>query len=487
MAEELALLAHYHYVIRAPDRDALRDAAPPATLQNTPPQAAPLVCAPCRPRRAATRQERKAAKASIRKLRGDAGAGDALRRAGMCAHWMASKSRYCNFAPPEGLRYCRHHDPDLAGDLARVPCPVDGSHTVLRSQLEAHVKICATKTDADRQRQQAWFREGVNGGGAGALGDVDAPPRPTRALLAALGAFEAQRCGARPSAAATKRQRHAIQGDLIVEAAAREIPDLFADRAAVVDLGAGKGGLAARVRAAYPGDAVVCVEREARRHKRDGDMREVGAFARVRGDLADVDLAKVDALGTLAVVGVAKHLCGSASDLALKALDSLPAGTWRGLALATCCHHRCDWSSYVGRDYFCVAVDGGNAAEFAKVARWAAWATIEDPDAAPAARDRSGHDRPPASDPDEALAGLGWREKRDVGRRCKQLIDEGRIDFLARRGLARAARVHYCDAALSPENNLIVADGSAAPVRAEPVEDDVKDVAERSWCHCACS
>ncbi|KAH8071934.1 hypothetical protein JL721_3837 [Aureococcus anophagefferens] len=387
MAEELALLAHYRYVFT--DRDALRDAAPPATLQNTRPRDAPLVCAPCRPRRAATRQERKAAKASIRKLRGDAGAGDALRRAGMCAHWMASKSRYCNFAPPEGLRYCRHHDPDLAGDLARVPCPVDGSHT------------------------QAWFREGVNGGGAGALGDVDAPPRPTRALLAALGAFEAQRCGARPSAAATKRQRHAIQGDLIVEAAAREIPDLFADRAAVVDLGAGKGGLAARVRAAYPGDAVVCVEREARRHKRDGDMREVGAFARVRGDLADVDLAKV--------------------------------------------------------------------------ARWAAWATMEDPDAAPASRDRSGHDRPPASDPDEALAGLGWREKRDVGRRCKQLIDEGRIDFLARRGLARAARVHYCDAALSPENNLIVADGSAAPVRAEPVKDDVNDVAARSWCHCACS
>ena len=90
-------------------------------------------------------------------------------------------------------------------------------------------------------------------------------------------------------------------------------------------------------------------------------------------------------------------------------------------------------------------------------------------------------------DPDEALAGLGWREKRDVGRRCKQLIDEGRIDFLARRGLARAARVHYCDAALSPENNLIVADGSAAPVRAEPVKDDVKDLAARSWCHCACS
>ena len=38
MAEELALLAHYRYVLRAPDRDALRDAAPPATLQNTPPQ-----------------------------------------------------------------------------------------------------------------------------------------------------------------------------------------------------------------------------------------------------------------------------------------------------------------------------------------------------------------------------------------------------------------------------------------------------------------
>ena len=32
---------------------------------------------------------------------------------------------------------------------------------------------------------------------------------------------------------------------------------------------------------------------------------------------------------------VAKHLCGVASDLALKALDQLPRGKWRGLALAT--------------------------------------------------------------------------------------------------------------------------------------------------------
>ena len=42
-------------------------------------------------------------------------------------------------------------------------------------------------------------------------------------------------------------------------------------------------------------------------------------------------------------VGVAKRLCGSATDLALNAFVGLVT---RGVAVATCCHHRCEWSSH---------------------------------------------------------------------------------------------------------------------------------------------
>ena len=63
---------------------------------------------------------------------------------------------------------------------------------------------------------------------------------------------------------------------------------------------------------------------------------------RVRGDLADVDLARVGTLKGRTCVGVAKHLCGSATDLALNAFVGLSDA--RGVAVATCCHHRCEWS-----------------------------------------------------------------------------------------------------------------------------------------------
>ncbi|WP_369334175.1 hypothetical protein, partial [Vibrio alginolyticus] len=48
------------------------------------------------------------------------------------------------------------------------------------------------------------------------------------------------------------------------------------------------------------------------------------------------------------VILIAKHLCGVASDLALRALTSLsPQSFVRSVCLATCCHHACVYSDYV--------------------------------------------------------------------------------------------------------------------------------------------
>ena len=53
------------------------------------------------------------------------------------------------------------------------------------------------------------------------------------------------------------------------------------------------------------------------------------------------------------VVVVAKHLCGAATDLALRAVaNSATAGQRvRGLGIATCCHHACSWEDYCGADW----------------------------------------------------------------------------------------------------------------------------------------
>lgn len=50
------------------------------------------------------------------------------------------------------------------------------------------------------------------------------------------------------------------------------------------------------------------------------------------------------------VVVIAKHLCGTGTDLALKSMASIRNDVDACL-LATCCHGVCDWQHYVGRDY----------------------------------------------------------------------------------------------------------------------------------------
>lgn len=44
-----------------------------------------------------------------------------------------------------------------------------------------------------------------------------------------------------------------------------------------------------------------------------------------------------------------------------------------GLAVALCCHHRCEWRHYVGRQFF--AQRGLGAAEFSAFCRMSSWAT----------------------------------------------------------------------------------------------------------------
>ena len=189
---------------------------------------------------------------------------------------------------------------------------------------------------------------------------------------------------------------------------------------AVVDLGAGKGGLADAVVAHRQPQAVVFVERESRRHKADGKLRRLEALEveRVRGDLADVDLGRVGTLKGRTCVGVAKHLCGSATDLALNAFVGLSDA--RGVAVATCCHHRCEWSSYVGRDYFRAKQIGGSAADFARIARWSSWACQVE-------NGNTGEHAAPVCADD--LRDYTSEQKREIGRRCKALLDAGRLDF----------------------------------------------------------
>ena len=115
-----------------------------------------------------------------------------------------------------------------------------------------------------------------------------------------------------------------------------------------IEFGAGKAGLSSFIaESALKGSTFVVVEREARRQKKDKDIRACGHdFQRITMDIKDFDLGWFQ---DKSVIAVAKHLCGGATDLAIRSLTNCK--TLLGLAVATCCHHNCDMQSYVNLEF----------------------------------------------------------------------------------------------------------------------------------------
>jgi tRNA:m4X modification enzyme len=65
-------------------------------------------------------------------------------------------------------------------------------------------------------------------------------------------------------------------------------------------------------------------------------------------DIKDIDLTYFKDKPNM--IGVAKHLCGGATDLALASFRNVTEQV-KGLAIATCCHHLCDTNSYVNMKF----------------------------------------------------------------------------------------------------------------------------------------
>ncbi|OWF35563.1 tRNA:m(4)X modification enzyme TRM13-like [Mizuhopecten yessoensis] len=190
--------------------------------------------------------------------------------------------------------------------------------------------------------------------------------------------------------------------------------DLLKDGMCYVELGAGKGMLSHWIQKASDqcsNTAFVLVDRGHVRYKADNQHKwgESGPkFERIRIDIANLHLGRVPSIqeNERPVVAVGKHLCGGATDLAVRCVTNTlsaedlgetasvaePAckrskpntsSKFAGMAIALCCHHRCTWETYVGKDF--MKTCSFSARDFmlmCKLSSWAAatwkgWATIE--------------------------------------------------------------------------------------------------------------
>ncbi|CAH0591722.1 unnamed protein product [Chrysodeixis includens] len=384
-----------------------------------------------------------------------------------CQYFVVRKKRLCRMTVRPGRQYCGEHEPqpktEDGQDDTRIPCPNDPKHTVYVSKLEKHLSIC----NARATEQPPYIVPSIN-----------APTETEVFLRKPLSEIPKEIVAqvikkidliyeTHVKDHITSAQEHPIHSTVLEEFSEsdraesslrhlRQVSSLLwlvedeglvEDNTCYVELGAGKGHLSYYACNAWceegGSSAALLVDRASLRHKRDNKLRGRAA-QRLRADLAHLALARVPRVAAAnAVVGLAKHLCGVATDYALRciAADGVVDKT-RGIVLATCCHHRCERAAFVGNRH--LQELGVSGDEFNVMLGVVSWATCGS----------GGRGRGAGAGEQAARAG--------AGRRAKRVLDWARVLFLRERGFT-ATLCRFVPSAVSPENICIVASKCARP------------------------
>ncbi|KAJ3208085.1 tRNA:m(4)X modification enzyme TRM13 [Entophlyctis luteolus] len=257
----------------------------------------------------------------------------------------------------------------------------------------------------------------------------------------------------------------------------------------------------------------VLVDRAASRWKVKQDR---GCFEKIRIDIKDFVLSECATLrnpGSLAAKGVvciSKHLCGPATDLALRCLvnysKSKPTIPLHSILIALCCHHRCTFSTYCNPEFITDTL-GFTESEFGYMCYMSSWGTatddmitkhterkskrpkLEAPIDSTAHSDNhelSEHeiidDRDGEPSSNGHFTGLPAAERRRIGQRCKAILDRGRMEYARKHRLCaddgqQNTTVYmvdvreYVDVNVTPENRaleIFIGMSSASPRLQEP-------------------
>ncbi|CAL5206720.1 unnamed protein product [Lathyrus oleraceus] len=242
----------------------------------------------------------------------------------------------------------------------------------------------------------------------------------------------------------------------------------------VIEFGAGRGYLTQMLADCYGITRVFLVERKAYKLKADRSLRQNESLTleRLRIDIEDLNLNAVESLQGVPFLATGKHLCGSATDLTLRCCfpeyrkDSSEQHTtnisFGGLAIATCCHHLCQWKHYTNKEFFLDL--GMTKEEFHAITWFTSWAVDATHDS----------DLPDTTNcithlqsikeqgngytdgVEKIISEMEAAKRAALGFKCKWIIDIGRLMWLRKLGL-EAMLVRYVQPSISPENHLLLA------------------------------
>ncbi|XP_039623218.1 tRNA:m(4)X modification enzyme TRM13 homolog isoform X1 [Polypterus senegalus] len=429
---------------------------------------------------------------------------------GRCSFYVDRKKRFCKMIVAHGKTVCGEHMSAVRkeeGNRKRIPCPLDPKHTVFEDKLEKHLKKCNSR----EKPKPVYFIQNINAGQeANADADFKQIPLASRSkedLASFIKTLKQVTAGLNGDYTDQTLSHPALQealsdnknGDSAIKHLKQQASllgnmdrlGLLGPDRCFVEFGAGRGKLSHWVDIALRDVRNVhflLVERATTRFKVDGKHQgSTSVFERLQVDIQHLCLSKVPLLvkERLPVIGIGKHLCGAATDLALRCLlrdchvaagEPSPKRTRRdcgctdppspatqpeqcvsGVAIALCCHHRCDWKHYVGQEFF--KSRGLGAEDFGVFQRMSSWATCG---MRGQAEEFEEHDQDEESVLRDVEGILTPSEREHLGRLCKLLIDQGRVQYLRERGYD-ASLMYYTSPAVSLENVVL----TAVPVRGQ--------------------
>lgn len=389
-----------------------------------------------------------------------------------CRFYLSRKKRFCRLQKMNGRQHCVQHvethvdnslgQPSLE-ESYRMRCPLDPSHTCDKRKLQKHLKNC-NKTKLIPK--DLWYVAGINSGEAQSDADLvkmlrDVPASEIEQLITKIRSISTEL----PHISNNNDKIHSSMEANILKfencdgamkkliqnaslLAILESNNVLMCPCNYIEFGAGRGQLTASIIEAIPQENVskccfVLVDRGTNRRKLDSKHRLIGHIEvmRLRTDIKDLCLERLEVLqNSNPVVGVSKHLCGCATDLSLRCIvNSMTNITFTGALIALCCHHRCNWSDYVGKDFF--QKFSLTPRDFSIITLMTSWAVCCFRNEGESKND---DDKGP-------LHFVNDIEKEEIGVLCKRLIDAGRVDYLSKIGFD-ARLIEYANKSVTLEN-----------------------------------
>ena len=131
------------------------------------------------------------------------------------------------------------------------------------------------------------------------------------------------------------------------------------------------------------------------------------------------------------------------------------------ILIALCCHHRCDWKNYVGKDF--LRSHSFKAEEFSLLCGLTSWATCGTGRPRESSNNKktklsSTQEDNPHTDRYERLE-LPRENREEIGRRAKRILDQGRCKFIKDRlQMQRVKLCYYVDLNYTLENVVLIAE-----------------------------